>query len=387
MFNKRILYSLYYIIAISFIGMGISEVIFPLYLRDNNISPEQIGLTLSIGAFFFQILKIITATLSDFYSKRLFLLLSGIGKAILYPLIATRKLIDYIVAINALYDSVFSLGRAVDVVYVIEITPEKIKGKILGRAIGFMVLGYALGNFLSGILYTYFQDYFMVFVVCGLLALTEFMVSLTLPKIKKYKRFSGKIFLKKLFSYKQIPYLIKIWIIAGFFIGVGEASVISVALPLFLKEKVGLSLTMVGFISSLNIFSFGICSLLFGYLADKYKPGYVFSRCILLSGIMYLMLYTAETLISLVTFLTLSAVFYGIGWPGIEKIVAVTSSNDARLINIAWIGYYFGYTVGPYISGLLIQNIGYKVVFVFRGILFIATSAFIYLFLGKEDFQ
>lgn len=371
-----------YIIFSTYVASGALVVLFPLYLREKGFSSQNIGFTLFWGALFFQVVKISVASLSDYFSRKIFLQLASLGKTISYPALGLPQLLPYVTPMKITHDSVVASGRGVDYVSIIDVTEESELGRVLGITVGILVFGIAAGSMLSGIIKEYLGSYQLAFLFFGLISFSEFIIATIFLKKRIKHVFPGiKSFLLELFSIKELNRKMRFFMIISILYGAGDAIVTTMTIPLFLKEQIGLSLESVGILSSLNVIAFGICTSVFGGLADRYEAKNIFALGLFFSSIMYFLTVFVNSLYGYIFLFVASACAYGIGWPGTEKIVADETAGNARLYNLAWLGFYLGYSLGPAIAGVVLTYSSYEAVFLIRAIMFLGSAVLSYLLL------
>ncbi len=133
-------------------------------------------------------------------------------------------------------------------------------------------------------------------------------------------------------------------------------SITSLAVPL-LAIKIGASVTQLGMIGTTWALSYSLLCFLSGRLSDRFgRNAIVFSGCIIVSAVFFLMAY-ARSVDQILILVALSGVGLSFIWPPMEATIAEGKDRSTliKTIGIFGVAWSSGVFLGPVIGGYLYQ--------------------------------
>lgn len=148
--NKKAFWIIFFVVFLDLIGFGIVFPLLPLYMRDFHLSGTQIGLILGIYSLMQFIFAPILGRLSDRIGRRPVLMVSMLGTAFSFLMLALTRTFWWILIARAL-DGVAGSNLATAQAYIADMSPPEQRTRNLGMWIGAAFgLGFAFGPFFGG---------------------------------------------------------------------------------------------------------------------------------------------------------------------------------------------------------------------------------------------
>jgi len=250
--------------------IAIALVLTPLYLLQNNFSPEIV--TLSSGLIMIPwVLKFLFGYFIDSYAylgKKRLILFSGIISAITLMIASlidpSSFLIGFILIMFLSHCSLGFFDLSLDA-WAIDISLKKERGKISGSMTLGLYTGMMLGNILLG---TIADKYYfnIAFFSGGLIILLITLIPLFL-KDNYTKKKTKKVISNILSEIKNQKILLFLLFLS--FVSL-NSGIISLAVPLFMDISLHLDIATIGYISAIFSFSRAAGSFTFGTASDKW---------------------------------------------------------------------------------------------------------------------
>jgi MFS family permease len=250
--------------------IAIAWVLTPLYLLQNNFSPEIV--TLSSGLIMIPwVLKFLFGYFIDSYAylgKKRLILFSGIISAITLMIASlidpSSFLIGFILIMFLSHCSLGFFDLSLDS-WAIDISLKKERGKISGSMTLGLYTGMMLGNILLG---TIADKYYfnIAFFSGGLIILLITLIPLFL-KDNYTKKKTKKVISNILSEIKNQKILLFLLFLS--FVSL-NSGIISLAVPLFMDISLHLDIATIGYISAIFSFSRAAGSFTFGTASDKW---------------------------------------------------------------------------------------------------------------------
>ena len=264
----------YFLFGILYITEGIhiavAWVLTPLYLLHINVSPEIV--TLSSGVIMIPWLgKFVYGYVVDSYSskgRKSFIIYGGLLASlalICIPLINPESsLFGFIILLFLGQIGIGFLDVSSDA-WAIQLSKENQRGKLTGS----MTIGLYLGMFIGSAFLTPLADtmsFPTAYMIGGFLILPIIGCILFIKEdiISTKKRYTLKPLIKELIQKKLLLFLVFLTIISL------NSGIISLTVPIYMELSLGLSVTIIGVISSIFSISRAAGSFLFGALSDIY---------------------------------------------------------------------------------------------------------------------
>jgi MFS transporter, DHA1 family, tetracycline resistance protein len=148
--KKRVFWIIFFVVFIDLVGFGIVFPLLPLYARQFQMSEFQIGIVLGIYSLMQFIFAPILGRLSDRVGRRPVLLVSMLGTAVSFFMLAWSHNFWWFFIARAL-DGIAGSNLATAQAYIADISPKEQRTRNLGMWIGAAFgLGFAFGPFLGG---------------------------------------------------------------------------------------------------------------------------------------------------------------------------------------------------------------------------------------------
>src|SRR5437867_1178001 len=156
--------------------------------------------------------------------------------------------------------------------------------------------------------------------------------------------------------------------------------------PVF-SQVIGASYFDLGIIGFSNFIPYMFIPLFVGLLLGRFNNGLLLSLGLALDAVSIYLLSTANSVLEVIIFRTLTGVAHSFFWPPCESIISQASSPETRVKSISRFMAFFviGIMMGPLIGSFLLQNLDvtYRVLFQFAAFA-LATSIISALLLTKN---
>ncbi|BCX14589.1 MAG: tetracycline resistance MFS efflux pump [Patescibacteria group bacterium] len=155
--NKKALITIFLIVFIDLLGFGIILPLLPFIAEKYEANPAQIGFLTATYSFFQLIASPILGRLSDRYGRKKILILSQLGSAIGYLILALANSLP-LLFISRIIDGITGGNISIAQAYIADVTDNKNRARgmgLIGAAFGLgFIFGPAIGGALSKISYS-----------------------------------------------------------------------------------------------------------------------------------------------------------------------------------------------------------------------------------------
>ncbi|MGD8544658.1 MAG: MFS transporter [Candidatus Bathyarchaeota archaeon] len=359
----------------SFVG-GIFSIALPLMMAERQINIVTIGLVFASLPLIFQLCRILFATVSDFWGRKLFFALNGV-------LSIVASLIYYIAytPLEFLFGKVIEGMRggslwAVNRPFLLENFKDKWTILVYLRVA--VYVSFAIGSLVAGffIVWFFFRGTLLLCTLLGGLVVPATLVLISGRK----ERFTIEKALD-LLDFRKKGEVFKIFLVLFFLMGLSLGFRSGFVFPLFLSEN-GFDAQAVGVILGLQILLAGLSSFIF---ASKFE----LRKLLLVSGVLY------TSMLSLIGFSSswlagVLIVVYGVveGLMSISQegiISGITRKESYGTdIGLLMMGLHIGNTLSLALSGILISLWGFTAPFLLSALSFIIFFMSSYFILNEQ---
>ncbi len=372
----------YIIQALNAFIWGTVFIVLPLLMLDRGISVESMGIIFAVLPLVTQTSRLIFGTVSDYVGRKKFYFFNSLMNIVFIGVyyFASTPLGFLIGKVNegVRNASLWSVNRA----YFMDHSNEKEKSLIKMRAINNMFE--ALGTLLAGFLITLIL-YENTLLLMFLFSLMIFP-NVGMLRDKTTKKLNVKKALKSLdFRYKSTKFINFIGIF--FLIGLSWGFLSGYILPLFLKEM-GMPVEIIGLLLGIRVLFNGISVYTFSSIwSGKRKilvGGLLFSLLVALLGIAQSLPISIYTLLPIL--IVLMGLLSGIANAGYETIFVtlVDHKSLGKDIGILMIGTQLGIAITQALSGFVITNLGFPIMFFMAAMLYTLFSLAAYYNLNSS---
>jgi len=341
---------------------GVLGVALPLMMKEKNVDIVTIGLVFASLPMIFQLGRIVFATVSDFWGKKLFFVLNGflgVVASLIYYLACTSLEFLFGKVVEGTKDgSLWAVNRA----FLLEKSERKWTTLVHLRTA--VYVAYAVGSLLAGffIVWFFFEGTIMVCVLVGV-----FVVPAALLLVGgKKKKFSVAKALH-LLDFRKKGKVFKKFLVLFFVMGLAFGFRSGFVFPLFLSAN-GFDAKVVGILFGLQVLLAGLFSYLF---ARRFEMG----KLLLSSGVLYTVMLMMLGFSSSV-FAGFLAVVYG----AVEGLLSISQEGILSKITsegtygtdigLLMMGLHSGNTLSLALSGFLISMWGFTAPFLMSALIF-----------------
>ncbi len=346
---------------------GIIGIIVPLMMEQRNVDVVVIGLVFAAMPLIMQFGRLIFATLSDFWGRKLFFLSNGvltfISNIIYYFARTPLEFLFGKVAEGTKEGTLWAVNRP--------FLLEKSNGhwKILVQLRSVVYVSYALGSLMAGFLAAWFL-FEGTMLICALFGVFVVFLSLLLIGERKAK-FSVEKALGFL-DFRKKTKVFKIFLALFFIIGLSYGFRGGFIIPLFLNRN-GFNAEAIGLIIGIQI-------LLAGFSSIFFSKSMKIRKFILFNGILTTFTFSLLGFLSSVYAAFLVIIFgliEGMSSIGQEGIISKICDKESYGIDIGLLmmGLHIGETISLALSGFIIAWFGFVATFL------LAASTYIIYYL------
>ena len=352
-------------VLISFIG-GVFGVALPLMMKEREVSIVVVGFVFAAMPLIMQFVRMVCATLSDFWGRKVFFVSSGFLAAVsgLIFFVAHTPL-EYLfgkVVEGTKDGTLWAVNRA----SLLEESHRQWRVMVHLRTVAY--LAYAAGSFLAGFLVAWFF-FEGTMLLCAFFGALVVLVSLTLTSPKKKHLQVGKAL--QFLDFRKKEKTFRVFLVLFCFMGVSYGLVGGFVITWFLSFN-GFSPEMIGLLFGLQILLAGLLSYLFSRTMRTKQSilvsGFLFSAVFLLLG------FSSPTLAGV-----LILVYGGVqGVAGVvQEIIHTNICNKesyATDIGLLWTGFHIAESVSLVLTGYMISVWGFVAPFLFAVLMHIVFS-------------
>jgi len=370
------------ILLLFFLGEGVYNITFPLYLVHRGLTYGQIGKLLASFGLGIAVFKLIVGRHSDIVGRKIYIVASLFVSAILNVSLSYTTEISLLAILLVLKGSAKGAFFAVRAPLIREISTSEQRGKVFGTISAFSTVGFAIGGAISGHVFD-IENPWIVFWLVGFINVVAGIVSMIgLPKFAKLSepiessaegdgRPSKKGLWESLHNtFFHVPKIIGALCAINFIQNVVTPPLWSLVLPVYLTVSLGLSVAAMGYVYTAdNILGVPV-SILGGFIGDRFNSKKVFViSMIIASGLGFLMT-IFKTPILFIAILLIFMILFSLNSPILERIESMSSRDDMAGFDLALISVFvtLGSMAGQYLVGMLMDSFGQTAAFTIVGI-------------------
>jgi DHA1 family multidrug resistance protein-like MFS transporter len=377
-------------------GMTMIVPFLPLYLKhDLGITEDhQIATWASIifaGNFITAfIAQPIWGGLADRYGRKLMLLRSGFGMAIVMTLMGFATNAWQLLLLRMLNGTISGFSPAA-VALMSTNTPKDRMGFAMGTIQSGAVAGSILGPFFGGLLADQI-GFRNIFYITGSLMLLASVLTSILVKEKfnaqeaaKKPKVSVREGFNQIRKIRQLPALYTV----TFLIQISMLMTLSL-MPLFVERlhssDVGLAF-YAGLVSSITGFSNVIASPLLGRLSDRIAPERILIICLIGAGLMFIPQSLVQNVWQLFAARFLLGMFMGGLMPTVNSLIGkyTPSGMESRAYSFNTSALSLGNMVGPVTGGIISAFLDIREIFIISTVLLLLNSFWVYRSLTNKE--
>ncbi len=346
----------------SFVG-GILGVVLPLMMETRGIDIVTIGFVFASMPMIFQVGRMFSAVVSDFWGRKLFFVLNGIlgfiTNSIYYLAYTPLEFLFGKVMEGTKDASLWAVNRA----FMLEHSKKKWRVLVTLRTVAYV--SSAIGSLITGFLVVWLF-YEGTLMLCAATVALVVPLSLLLTDRQKKKKLNMKKALHVL-DFRKKDKIFRIFFVLFFIMGLSFGFVSGFVYPLFLSRN-GFDAETIGVLLGLQILLAGLVSHLFAGRSE-------ISKLVLISGVLYTCMLILLGFSGSI-FAGMLVVSYGFveGLLGIsqEGIVSMITNKESygTDIGLLWMGHHFGRTLSLAMSGFLISISGFSAPFLISALVF-----------------
>lgn len=326
---------------------GLIGIALPLLMLKRNISIVAIGLVFASMPIIFQVTRMLFATISEFWGRKLFYVLSGIfgtiSTAIYY---LARTVLEYL--FGKVMDGTTSGSiLAVDRAFLLEKSEKKWSTLISLQSV--INASSAVGTLLAGffIVWLSYEGTLMLALLIG-----AFVIPLSFLLVGEARKKFSVAKAVQLVDFRKKRKDFKIFLILFFVIGLSLGFRSGYIFPLFLSQK-GFNVETIGILSGFGT----LLSASFSYFVAR---RFEINKLILLSGVLctvILVFLGFSSSFSAAILVLVYGAAMGLFNMGEEGIFATITSKESYGVDIGllWMGHYIAQTISMAMSGFLIS--------------------------------
>jgi MFS family permease len=343
---------------------GILGVALPLMMEKRNIDIVTIGFVFASMPMIFQLGRMLFATVSDLWGRKLFFVLNGflgvISNSIYYMAYTPLEFLLGKIMEGTKSGSLWAVNRA----FLLEKSEKKWRILIHLRTTAYVSA--AVGTLLAGFLVAWFfyEGTLMLTVIVGasVIPLSIFLAD------KKKKELSMTKALH-LLDFRKKKRIFKVFLVLFIIMGLSFGFISGYVFPLFLSDN-GFDTGTIGVLLGVQI-------LLAGFFSYFFARRFEIRKVLLLSGVLYTIVLI---LLGLSRSLIISGVLmvtYGIveGLLSISQEGILSKITDEKSygtdIGLLWMGHHIGRTLSMAASGILISMFGFIVPFMLSALIYV----------------
>jgi len=380
--RKRIFAVLLISIFAAMLGLGIIAPLMPIYAKSLGATGIWLGIIFSGFSLSRAIFMPIVGKLSDKRGRKGFITSGLLLYSLISLLYTLAGKVYHLTAVRLVHGLASAMVVPVAMAYIGEVAEKGKEGSAMGAFNLALLLGTGSGPFLGGLLNDSFGIASVFYAMAGLAAIAFLITLLFLPDI----RYSGRAKADHSVSFRET---IKNNVMKGLLLynaisAVGRGGIMAF-LPI-LASKIDINPSQVGVIISFHIFLIALLQSPSGRLADRYNKLFLVLIGSTVAALALLMAPIARNFWQL---FIISAVMGLGGATGMPSIAAITVEVGKKLGMGVSMGLFntatsVGMIAAPLISGLVMDAMGIKSVFVIAGVIsFFGTLVFWYYIKGS----
>lgn len=369
-------------VGVAMIGLGIIWPLVPVYAVKLGASGFQVGLIIAAFNVTRTVFNPVSGRLSDRWGRKPFILLGLFLYAFVSVFYVMSTRVDSLILVRLLHGSTSVLVVPVALALAADIAPQQRLGFYMGTLYMAVMLGMGIGPALGGLIRDLFGMAAAFYTMGGLAILTLIGVAIFLPG--DTRQGSDRIErplapLRQLLKHRVVQGLF----LLRFFIAAGQGSVYTF-LPI-LALRMQITSSQVGLILGVNIFLIAFLQRAFGNLADRVNPKHMVIWGTLLSGMVVPAMPYGGGFYMILLLNMIMGIGNGIAMPGGFVITGQMgqSLGMGSMMGITETGWSLGMIVSPIISGVVMDSLGLRSIFILGGGLVIVGVLLVSFFLRE----
>jgi len=358
------------------LGIGIISPLLPLYVRDMGATGVGLGVIMACYAISNSVVVPFIGRLSDRKGRKVFLTIGLLA----YALIS----VGYIYAGNVIHLSVVRLCQGiagamttpVAIAYLGDLSPEGEEGKWMGYANAAFFSGFGFGPLIGGMVTEHLGQTAAFLILIGLNLLAFLIALIFLPEARQrktgeefnlsFREMARSDMVKGLFSFRLAQ-------------AIGRGG-ISAFLPIF-ASLMGLSISVIGILLTVNVLAVTLLAPLGGRVADKFNR----RNLIILTNIIFTAILVtiplADSFWTLLGLLLIQGLSASIAMPSATALVVEEGRKYGMgsTMSMFFLAMGVGVAIGPIISGVIRDSLDISAVFYFGAFMgIVGTGLFIW---------
>jgi len=332
----------------STLGIGVVAPLLPLYIRDMGTTGTWLGII--VAAYFISnsIAVPIAGRLSDRRGRKLFLTIGLLAYSIISLGYVWADNVTYLTLVRLLHGVAGAMTIPIAVAYLGDLSPEGEEGKWMGYANAAFFSGFGFGPLLGGVVTEHFGMNIAFFTMSGLNLLAFLIALLFLPEISRRKtREESSLSFKEIITSDMVRGLFSYRLTEA----VGRGG-ITTFLPIF-ATMIGLSISLIGMLISVNILSVTLFAPLAGMIADRFNRRTITFFSILLFTILLVAIPLTNSFWQLLAVLLTQGLSAAISMSA-SAALGVEEGRKFGMgstMSIIFLAMSIGMAVGPIVSG------------------------------------
>lgn len=370
------------IIFTAMLGLGILGPILPIYANELGATMMQIGLLSSAWSLSRLIFTAPMGRYSDKSSKKRVIIVGLAIYSVVSVLYAFSWDFTSLIIVRILHGMGSAMAMPVATAYGAEIAPKGKEGEYMGVLSLAMMAGFAFGPFLGGTLTDIASKELAFYFMAGITGISFILAVIYLPDLKLSIEKKSVGSFKRIFANRELSVIIIYSLISTLAI----ASIFGF-LSIYLSQPksmggMELSISTIGLVLSAGQFISALLQREFGRLADRYNKRNIIIISGLIGSFGIFLFPSMDTAIGI--FLTQILFISGLtlGTPAINAIVSITGKEfgTGTVISALQSSNSLGNIFGPLIAGILLDYMGFNLIFYASGILLVLSVIGFYAF-------
>jgi DHA1 family multidrug resistance protein-like MFS transporter len=361
----------------STLGIGIVMPLLPLYISEMGATGVWLGVIVSSYAISNAISVPVAGRLSDVKGRKIFLTTGLFAYSLISLGYIYAPTVYLLAAVRFIHGIAGAMTIPVAVAYLGDLSPRNEEGRWMGFANAAFFSGFGFGPLMGGLVTENFGMNTAFLVMAGLNMLSFIIVLLFLPKVQERKK--GEEFnlsLKDMSASSVVRGLLTVRM--GEALGRGSMFTF---LPIF-GVAIGLSVSLIGVLVSVNTLSITLFSPVAGLIADRFSRRTLAVLGISGFGILILLIPFAGNFWQMLIILLAQGLVVSV-YVSATNAIGVYEGRKfgmGSVMSVMFLGMGVGMGVGPIIAGWIEGLIGLKAVFYWGGLICLVGTALFFLF-------
>ncbi len=361
----------------STLGIGIVMPLLPLYINEMGATGVWLGVIVSSYAISNAISVPIAGRLSDIKGRKIFLT-TGLFA---YSLISLGYIYSPTVYLLTLVRFIHGIAGAmtipVAIAYLGDLSPKNEEGKWMGFANAAFFSGFGFGPLMGGLVTEKFGMNTAFLIMAGLNMLSFLIVLLFLPRVQeRIQREEFNLSLKDMSASGVVRGLLTIRV--GEALGRGSMFTF---MPIF-GVAIGLSVSLIGVLVSVNVLSITLFSPAAGLLADRFSRRTLAVLGISGFGVLILLIPLAGNFWQMLIILLAQGLVVSV-YVSATNAIGVDEGRKygmGSVMSVMFLGMGIGMGIGPIIAGWIEGMSGLNAVFYWGGLICLVGTILFFLF-------